>query len=122
MNWLILTYSIYLVISIVLTMFVGHTLAKNGRVFLVDCFHGNESLADSVNHLLKVGFYLVNLGFVALFLKVSGAVTGPQGVFEELSYKLGVVLVVLGAMHFFNLIVLAKVRNRAISLPPAFRA
>ena len=63
------TYVVYLVTSVALTVWVARTLFKNGRVFLVDAFSGNESLADSVNHLLVVGFYLINLGFVAVALK-----------------------------------------------------
>ena len=60
------TYLAYLGISVALTIWVARTLHKNGRIFLVDNFLGNESLADSVNHLLVVGFYLVNIGFVTL--------------------------------------------------------
>ena len=52
----------YLLISVAVTIWVARTLHKNGRIFLVDAFHGNEHLADSVNHLLVVGFYLVNVG------------------------------------------------------------
>jgi hypothetical protein len=66
MNWLVSTYITYLAISIALTVWVARTLHKNGRIFLVDSFHGNEPLADSVNHLLVVGFYLINIGYVAL--------------------------------------------------------
>ena len=62
-------YVAYLTISISLTVWVARTLVKNGRIFLVDSFLGNESLADSVNHLLAVGFYLVNVGYVSLALK-----------------------------------------------------
>ena len=58
MNYIILTYSIYMPLTIVLTVWVAKTLFTNGRVFLVDIFHGNEILADSVNKLLVVGFYL----------------------------------------------------------------
>ncbi|MBE2179114.1 MAG: hypothetical protein IAE97_01395 [Chthoniobacterales bacterium] len=113
MNHILLTYSLYLVISIALTVWVAHTLFKNGRVFLVDCFHRNEPLADSINHLLVVGFYLINLGFICLFLKLGIRVDSPKEVFEALSGKMGVVLLTLGVMHFFNLLVLAKLRRRA---------
>ena len=68
------TYLIYLAISIALTIWVARTLHKNGRVFLVDVFHGNEALADSVNHLLVVGFYLINFGYVSLALKLGYAI------------------------------------------------
>ena len=113
MNYILLTYSLYLVISIALTVWVAHTLFKNGRVFLVDCFHRNEQLADSINHLLVVGFYLITLGFICLFLRLGVRVDDPKEVFEALSIKLGVVLLTLGFMHFFNLLVLAKLRRRA---------
>lgn len=120
MNYIVITYSLYLVISIGLTIWVARTLSKNGRIFLVDCFHQNEPLADSVNHLLVVGFYLINIGFIALFLKLGITIEAPQGVFEALSGKVGVVLLVLGGMHFFNLLVFSKVRRRALleKVPP----
>ena len=120
MNYIVLTYSLYLVISIALTIWVARTLSKNGRIFLVDCFHQNTELADSVNHLLVVGFYLVNTGFIALFLKLGIQIEAPQGVFEALSGKVGVVLLVLGGMHFFNLLVFSKMRRRALleQVPP----
>src|ERR1041385_8137142 len=116
------TYLVYLAISIALTVWVERTLHKNGRIFLVDSFLGNEPLADSVNHLLVVGFYLVNVGFVTLALKYGDKATDAQTALEILSSKVGLVLVVLGVMHFFNLFVFTKLRRRAIhknsSVPP----
>lgn len=112
-NHTVTTYGTYLVIALPLTVWVARTLFRNGKIFLLDCFHGNEELANSVNSLLLMGFYLVNFGFVALYLKLASPVHGVQGVFEALSGKIGVVLLVLGAMHFFNLLVLTKMRNRA---------
>lgn len=107
------TYLIYLAISVALTIWVAHTLHKNGRVFLVDVFHGNEALADSVNHLLVVGFYLINFGYVSLALKLGYAVVNTQESIEALSVKVGMVLLVLGGMHFFNLLVFSRMRRRA---------
>ncbi len=109
----VVTYAVYLAISVVLTVWVGRTLHRNGRVFLVDVFHGNESLADSVNHLLVVGFYLINLGYVTLALKLSGELATPGAAIEALSRKVGLVLLVLGGMHFFNVFVLNRMRVRA---------
>lgn len=122
MNPIILTYSLYVTASVALTIWVARTLSKNGRIFLVDCFHGNETLADSVNHLLVVGFYLINLGFIALFLKIGGAVANTREIFEALSGKLGIVLLVLGGMHFFNLLVFTKMRKRGRQYPPQLPA
>jgi len=120
MNWLVTTYITYLVISIALTVWVARTLHKNGRIFLVDSFHGNEPLADSVNHLLVVGFYLINIGYVALALKYGAAARNAHQFLETLSTKVGLVLVVLGVMHFFNLFVFSRMRKR--SLPPQLPA
>ena len=108
----ITTYLIYLGLSIGLTIWVARTLHKNGRVFLVDVFHGNEALADSVNHLLVVGFYLINLGYVSLALKLGYTVNTAQEGIEALSVKVGMVLLVLGGMHFFNLFVFSRMRRR----------
>jgi hypothetical protein len=118
MNWLIATYLSYLLISICLTVWVARTLHKNGRVFLVDSFLGNEPLADSVNHLLVVGFYLINIGYVTLALKEGSAASNAQEALETLSTKIGLALLVLGGMHFFNLYVFAKMRKRALAPRP----
>jgi len=67
--YVVACYFSYLAISIALTIWVARTLQKSGRVFLIEAFHGNEELADSVNRLLVVGFYLINVGYIALALK-----------------------------------------------------
>jgi hypothetical protein len=107
------TYLIYIAISVALTIWVAHTLHKNGRIFLVDVFQGNEALADSVNHLLVVGFYLINFGYVSLALKLGYELTTAQEGIEALSWKVGLVLVVLGVMHFFNLFIFSRIRRRS---------
>jgi hypothetical protein len=113
MNYFIVTYAVYLLVSIALTIWVARVLFNNGRIFLIDIFHGNTPLADSVNKLLLVGFYLVNIGYVSLALKESGALNDARVVIEVLSYKLGTIILILGAMHFLNLIVFFKLRNKA---------
>lgn len=116
-------YLIYLTISILLTIWVAQTLYKSGRIFLVDVFAGNEPMADSVNHLLVVGFYLINIGYVVLALKTDQSPLNVQQIIENLSAKVGVVLLVLGGMHFFNLFVFTRMRKRALEsqLPPPFQ-
>lgn len=111
---MVVTYLTYLVISIGLTAWVAQTLHKNGRIFLVDVFHGNEPLADSVNHMLVVGFYLINGGYVLMMLKIGIPIDSAQVSIEALSSKIGMVLLVLGAMHFFNLALFNKLRHTAI--------
>ena len=114
MNYVVGTYILYLAISVALTVWVARTLHKNGRLFLVEAFHGNEPLADSINHLLVVGFYLVNIGYVSLALKYGDKAADLQQLLEALSTKVGAVLLILGVMHFFNLYVFSKMRKRAL--------
>jgi hypothetical protein len=113
------TYLIYLAVSIVLTIWVARTLLKNGQVFLDDAF-ADERLAKSVNHLLVVGFYLLNLGYVAVALKIAQELPDGSSAMEALAWKLGLVLLVLGGLHFFNLFVLSRFRRRRMldQLPP----
>jgi hypothetical protein len=113
-NYTVGTYLAYLAISIAITIWVARTLHKNGRQFLVDSFHGNTALADSVNHLLIVGFYLVNVGYVALALKYAAKADNLQEALEAVATKVGSVMLILGAMHFLNLAVFAKWRRRAM--------
>ena len=106
-------YLTYLTICLAVTVWVARTLHTNGRVFLVDAFHGNTELADSVNHLLVVGFYLINIGYVALALRATETLNTLRGAIELVSDKVGLVLLVLGFMHFFNLFVFSRIRKRA---------
>lgn len=108
------SYGMYLIISIVLTIWVAQTLFKHGRIFLVAAFGGDEKLADSINHLLVVGFYLVNVGYVSLMLKEDRPPVDLKESIEKLSWKIGLVLLILGGMHFFNLMVFSKMRRNAI--------
>lgn len=110
--YIVVCYITYLVISLAVTVWVAQTLRRNGRSFLFDAFHGNRELADSVNHLLVVGFYLINVGYVALALRTSVQVADVRAAMELVCEKLGLVLIVLGAMHFLNIYVFSRLRRR----------
>ncbi|MEU9130313.1 hypothetical protein AB0D08_19765 [Kitasatospora sp. NPDC048540] len=112
MDCTVVSYAAYLPVATGVTVWVARTLSRNGRVFLADVFAGDDRLADAVNQLLVVGFYLINLGFVALWMRNGDTVGDLQGVFDALSYKLGTVLLLLGVMHLGNVYVLNRIRRR----------
>lgn|SRR5690348_13435418 len=119
--YIVACYVTYLAVSLAVTVWVAQTLHRNGRSFLVDAFQGNRDLADSVNHLLVVGFYLINIGYVTLALRTSDPVPTVRSAIELVCDKLGVVLIVLGIMHFFNLYVFNRLRRRGqAELRPPF--
>ena len=120
--FIVYSYFVYLAVSLSVTIWVAKTLHQRGRVFLVDAFHGQQELANSVNHLLVVGFYLINVGYVAFALKSTENPSNLRQAIELVSDKLGLVLLVLGGMHFFNLFVFSRFRRRAQEglAPPPF--
>jgi hypothetical protein len=120
-------YLVYLAISVALTVWVAGTLSRNGLVFLEDVFD-DARLARAVNSLLVVGFYLINLGYVTVALQTGKAIGSASVALEELSRKIGLVLLVLGALHLFNVWALGRYRRSRLRqnapvppLPPAGR-
>lgn len=102
-----ISYALYLAISIGIIIWVARTLSKNGEIFLVRCFGHDERLAASTNHLLVVGFYLVNIGFITLTLSLGTEPTSWPEAIRFLSSKVGLAVLVLGGMHFFNMSAIA---------------
>ena len=120
-------YLVYLVVSIALTIWVATTLSRNGLVFLEDVF-ADSRLARAVNQLLVMGFYLLNLGYVAVAMRSSARVPDAAAALETLSYKIGFVLRVLGVLHVCNVFFLGRYRRGRLRqqqgmppLPPAGR-
>lgn len=118
-SFLVPVYATYAVVSIALTVWLARTLFRNGAVFLEEVFADNPRMADAVNHLLVVGFYLLNLGYACLLLKAQESATAIAAI-ETLAAKLGALLISLGVMHFANLYLFHRIRRRAqlATLPP----
>ncbi len=101
-----LSYAAYLVISIGLTIWVARVLTGSGEVFLARCFDQDRELAQSANRLLVIGFYLVNLGFISY--RLGGWQVDTVDLVPELGSRIGVTLLVLGVMHFGNMLLIAR--------------
>lgn len=122
MDLTVVTYLVYLAIAVPLTVWVARALHRYGEVFLNDVYGGDTNLAHAVNQLLVVGFYLLNLGYVALFMTSHTTVNSGQRLLEVLSVKVGAVAIVLGVIHLLNLWAFNTFRRRAVlrakALPP----
>jgi hypothetical protein len=112
-------YGLYLVISIGMTVWVARALSSNGEVFLVRCFGEDRELAASTNRLLVIGFYLVNLGFISYRLQDWQIDT--VSLIPDVGSRVGISLLVLGLMHFFNMMMIARLGRvmKAWALGPA---
>jgi len=106
------TYLAYIFVSLGITIWVGRTLNRNGRIFLLENYADKPQLADAINQMLLVGFYLINIGYIAYTMRIRG--TGPadwaQGL-EFLSTKIGAMAIVLGVMHFGLMFALQSYAN-----------
>jgi hypothetical protein len=101
-----IAYALYLIISIAMTIWVAKALSLNGRVFLVKCFGQDEELAESTNRLLVIGFYLVNIGFICY--RLDGWKVGVADLIPDVGSRIGLSVLALGGMHFFNMFMIAK--------------
>ena len=110
----LVTYLLYLAISVSLTVGAGLVLSRSGRVFLRDVFGGDQALAEAVSRLLVAGFYLLTLGFVVLAMRPSGQITSVPQAAGVLSVKIGEVLLVLGALHLMNFAIFRRIRRRPV--------
>jgi len=117
MDYRLIDYVTYIVTSAFLTIWVGDTLYRNGRPFLVSVFK-EDGLADSVNRLLVVGFYLVNFGAAAILINTGGAPGNVADMLKQTVTRVSVVLLILGFMHFNNLMILRAIRRKDRPMPP----
>src|SRR5688572_11348043 len=112
-SFVAMSYLIYLPVVIILTWYVARTLFKNGKIFMVDIFHGKIELATSTNKLFELGFYLLNVGFALLIMETSRTMSNSQDLLEALSKKLGGYSIYLGVMLFFNLMLFFRGKKTA---------
>jgi hypothetical protein len=99
-------YSLYLAISIAMTIWVARVLSESGEMFLIKCFGQDEELAKSTNRLLVIGFYLINIGFICF--RLEGWKAGSIDLIPDVGSRVGLAILVVGAMHFFNMVMIAK--------------
>jgi len=107
-------YLVYAAVAIALVVYLARTLRANGAVFLQNVFD-DENLAGSVNHLLVVGFYLLNLGYAFLLYQLQPSYASVTEAFNQLIVKLGWLLLSLGVIHLFNMMVFWRIRNHRSS-------
>lgn len=110
---ILIGYFIYLPVAIALTLIVSRTLFKNARIFMLDIFKGRAEIADATNKLFETGFYLLNLGFALMILRMNLYQNSYQELVEALSYKIGGFSIYLGVMLFLNLYFFFRGKRKA---------
>lgn len=106
----LLSYFIYLPLSILLTTYASHHLFKHGKIFMLDIFHQKTDIAQATNKLFKIGFYLVNVGFALAIIKVY-MINSSRQLVEVLSSKIGGFSIYLGVVMILFILFFLKGRK-----------
>lgn len=111
-----LAYIIYLLITYLITVRVGFIFYRNGRVFILDLLQQNVPLADAINRILLIGYYLVNLGYAALMISTWSTIVNWTALLLSITVMTGKILLTLAVMHYCNMIVIYFISKRSQSI------
>ncbi len=110
----ILSYFIYFTLTIPVIVFVGWKCYKIGKIYLLDVLKDDE-ICNSVNKLLLIGYYLLNLGYIAISISSWGNINTFSEIIEIVFTKISVILMLIALFHYINIAALYFLRNQIIS-------
>ena len=110
MTYNIIGYIIYLPITIFITVFVGKQCHQHGLVYVKSSFT-DESLAEAINNLLLVGYYLVNIGYAIIGLKNWEFISNAADLISEISSQTATIILILAVLHYTNIAGLTLLRK-----------
>lgn len=87
-------------------IYVGWLFYKNGEIFLLNLFQHDKSLVKSINNILLIGYYLLNLGYAIISIAYWEKITSISQMLNALSYHLGIIIIGLAIMHYNNVLCL----------------
>ena len=105
MNLNIQAYVIYGSFTIYTIWYLGKILHQNGRHYILMIFD-DESWGDFINNSLLMGYYLLNIGWVFITINNWQTIKNTTQLLEVIGYKFGSILLILGVMHWFNIMAL----------------
>jgi hypothetical protein len=97
-----LAYIIYLVATYIITVHVGLYLYKNGYAYIASLIP-DSNLANTINKLLLLGYYLFNLGYVSIMLHHWAPIVSIAQLIFTLTYKIGLIIISLAIVHYCNM-------------------
>lgn len=104
MNLNISAYIAFVFLMVFIIAYVGRYFYTNGRIFIISLLKSNVSLADSINRLLLVGYYLLNIGYTFLKLKNWEKINSLEAWCSSLALNIGTLILILAFMHYGNIL------------------
>lgn len=106
MNYNVSAYIIYLSLMVFLIVYVGRYFYTNGRIFIISLFNDNVQLADQVNKLLLIAYYLFNIGYAFLKLSDWEKISSMEALLGSLTTNMATLILILAVTHYFNMLVI----------------
>lgn len=103
MNFNILSYAIYALLTVYIIVYVGKLFHRNGRIFILALFNQDISTADTTNNLLLAGYYLLNIGYAILQFSFWNTIHTVSELLAGLAHKTGMLVVLLAILHYLNM-------------------
>lgn len=103
MTYNVSSYIIFLTLMIFIIVYVGRYFYTNGRVFIISLFNNNIALADQVNKLLLIAYYLFNIGYAFMKLKQWQHIINIENLLATLARNVAILIIILAVTHYFNM-------------------
>ena len=104
MNYNISVYMVFIALMVFIIGYVGKYFYNNGRIFIIHLLKGNVPMADGINRLLLVGYYLVNIGYAFLKLKHWPRINNMAAWLSSLATHMAILILILACLHYFNML------------------
>lgn len=105
-------YILYFLITYFITVHTGLSFYRNGRIYILNMLEGNEALTGYINRLLLIGYYLLNLGYVAVSVNEWEEIYNAAQMASLLALKVGAIMLLLACIHFVNMAVILYIGRK----------
>jgi hypothetical protein len=107
-----IAYLLYIVVTYCITVHVGLSFYRNGRIYILNMLEGDEVLTNSINRLLLTGYYLLNLGYAALMIRSWPTMHSWLDIFVSIGVMTGRIMLILSVIHYANMAAILYYSNK----------
>jgi hypothetical protein len=111
MNYNILSYTIFSLITIYIIIWVGRLFHRNGRIFILSFFQNKEELTDTTNNLLLTGYYLFNIGYAIIQFSYWKKIETIADMLSSTLERTGILILILAFLHYNNMLIIYVISN-----------
>ena len=116
MNYNVLAYIIYLILTIFIIVFVGRLFYRNGRIFILVLLKDDAIMTDYVNNILLIAYYLFNIGYAFFKLRYWTKISNTEMLIASITSNMGVLIFILAFTHYMNMLLIAYLSRSKNSL------